>query len=109
VVRSAPPPADEAPAQPTLRASFDCTTARSGAERMVCSDAELAAADREMARAYRRAMLSGLMPPQELRAEQRDWMDIREDAARRSPRAVASIYGQRIDELNQMADEAPSN
>jgi uncharacterized protein len=69
---------------------------------MVCSDPDLAAQDREMARAYRRALAAGVSPAA-LRADQRDWLSIREDAARHSRRAVADIYRQRIDELNGIA------
>jgi hypothetical protein len=42
-----------------------------------------------------------------VREEQRDWLTIREDAARRSPRAVANVYEQRIDELNRIAEDDP--
>ena len=38
-----------------------------------------------------------------LQAEQNNWMAIREEAARRSPRAVAALYDQRIEQLNAMA------
>jgi uncharacterized protein YecT (DUF1311 family) len=105
-VRQAPPLPVEAPrlAQAPGRAGFDCSGARSAAEAMVCQDPELAAADREMSRAYRRALQSGVAPTGALRADQRDWLAIREDAARHSRRAVAQIYRQRIDELNAMAD-----
>jgi len=104
-VRQAPPLPVEAPriAQGPARAGFDCSGARSPAEAMVCQDPELAAADRELARAYRRALQSGSAPPGAVRADQRDWLAIREDAARHSRRAVAQIYQQRIDELNAMA------
>lgn len=97
----APPPA--APA-PRPRASFDCAAARPGAEQLVCSDSSLAAADRQLAQAYRRALQAGA-PAGMLRDDQRDWMDIREDAARRGPRAVANIYDQRIQELNELAED----
>jgi uncharacterized protein YecT (DUF1311 family) len=83
-----------------------CDGARGRAAQMVCADADLSAADRDLNRAYRRAMRSGV-PPEQLREEQRDWLAIREDAARRSPRAVANVYEQRIDELNQLADDGP--
>jgi hypothetical protein len=99
----APPamaPPQFAPADPA------CGGARSRAAQMVCGDPELAAADREMNQAFRRALRSGAAPDQ-LRQDQRDWLAIREDAARRSPRAVADIYQQRIDELNQIADDGP--
>jgi uncharacterized protein YecT (DUF1311 family) len=83
-----------------------CDGARGRAAQMVCADPELSAADRELNRAYRRALRAGAAPEQ-LREEQRDWLSIREDAARHSPRAVADIYDQRIDELNRIADDGP--
>jgi uncharacterized protein YecT (DUF1311 family) len=86
------------------RTGADCSGARSGAEAMVCGDPDLAAADRELSRAYRRALQSGAAPPGAVRADQRDWLAIREDAARHSRRALASVYQQRIDELNALAD-----
>lgn len=93
------------PAQAGGRAGVDCASARSEAEQMVCGDPDLAAADREMSRAYRRALQSSAAPG-DLRAEQHDWLAIREDAARHSRRAVESVYQQRIDELNALADGA---
>jgi len=87
------------------RPSFDCGRANSLAEEMVCSDPALAAADRQLARAFRQALRSGA-PQDQLRGEQDDWLEIREDAARRSPRALASVYDQRIEELNTIANEA---
>ncbi|WP_395674523.1 lysozyme inhibitor LprI family protein [Phenylobacterium sp.] len=84
--------------------SFDCGSARTQAEAMVCADPDLAAADRRLSRAYERAIDAGV-PRRELRAEQDDWLAIREDAARRSPDAVASIYEQRTRELNDLAEE----
>jgi uncharacterized protein YecT (DUF1311 family) len=99
-----PLPRVEPSAPPPGRLADGCA-AGSPAEQMVCADPRLAAADRDLNRAYRRAMAAGVSP-QMLRSEQRDWLAIREDAARRSPRAVANIYAQRIDELNAMADDA---
>lgn len=93
----------ELPPDATHQASFNCATARPGAEQMVCADASLAAADREMAQAYRRALRAGASA-EDLRLEQRDWIALREDAARRSPQALAAIYFQRIDDLNAIAD-----
>jgi uncharacterized protein YecT (DUF1311 family) len=90
------------PVRPTSRPSFDCADARSRSEAMVCADPELAAADRRLGRAYARAIDAGV-PARALRAEQDDWLAIREDAARRSPAAVASIYEQRTQELNELA------
>lgn len=99
------PPPRLAP-RPVMNAgpSFNCRYARSRAEMMVCGDEDLARADRRLARAYNRAIAAGV-PARELRADQDDWMSIREDAARHSPRAVASIYEQRITELSELADD----
>lgn len=103
------PPAVVAPpraAQTT--ASFDCANAEPAtAEQMVCSDPELAAADRELAQAYGRAMRSGAVDPQDLDLDQRDWAALREGAARHSRKALASVYAHRIDELNEIADDGP--
>lgn len=85
------------------RPSFDCRDAQSLGEEAVCADPTLAAADRRLERAFRRAVEAGV-PYAQLRAEQDDWLSVREAAARRSPRAVASIYDQRIRELDAMAD-----
>ena len=93
-----------APLAPPPVAADPCPTTRGRAAHMVCANPDLAAADRELNRAYRRALRSGA-PPEQLRDEQRDWLAIREDAARRSPRAVASIYEQRIEELDRIADD----
>lgn len=84
--------------------AFNCRFARSQSERQVCGDEELAALDRRLNRAFNRAVSSGV-PFRELRAEQDDWLNIREDASRRSPEAVASIYRQRIRELNDIAGD----
>lgn len=95
-----PPPVRRVQARP----SFDCRYARSQAEEMVCEDPDLAAADRRLARAYDRAARYGSVPPRDLRAEQDDWLEIREDAARRSPAAVSQVYDQRIQELDALAE-----
>lgn len=96
-------PAPEPPLA-TRRPHFDCRDAGSLAEELVCADAVLAAADRQLSRAYDRALRAGV-PSEALQAEQEDWLASREDAALRSPRALGRLYDQRIDELNARADE----
>jgi len=95
----------QAPSAP-LRASFDCRYPRSYAQRMVCGDPDLAAQDRRMSRAYVAALAAGV-PQDQLRAEQSDWLSLREDAARRSPQALHSIYEQRINDLWALATGRP--
>lgn len=75
------------------------------AEQMICSDPGLAAEDRDLSRAFRRALAAGA-DPRALRSDQRDFMAIREDAASRSRRALESVMAQRIDELNAIAERA---
>jgi uncharacterized protein len=74
---------------------------------MVCADPGLAEADLEMSRAYGRALHAGVSPAA-LRADQRDWLGIREEAAHHSRWALAQVYRQRIDELNAAAYEDAS-
>lgn len=95
------------PAPQTLAGDPACAGARGRAAQLVCGDPELASADRELNRAYRRALRSGASPD-ELRAEQRDWLRSREDVARRSPGAVVDLYRERIEELDQLADDGPN-
>jgi uncharacterized protein YecT (DUF1311 family) len=90
------------PARVVTRPSFNCRYARSQAERMVCTDPQLAAADRRMAQAYRQALDAGV-PRQILDRQQAAWMAAREDAARFGPAAVADVYGERTAELQGMA------
>jgi uncharacterized protein YecT (DUF1311 family) len=84
---------------------FDCSRAVSRAQTMVCSDPELAAMDRRMARAYAEAGAAG-MPSAQLRSDQAEWRMAREDAAGHSPDAVAEVYALRIRELEDFADGA---
>jgi type IV secretory pathway VirB10-like protein len=95
--QTAPPPE-----RVVVRPSFNCRYARSQAERMVCADPQLAAADRRLSQAYRDALNAGV-PRQILDRQQAAWMAAREDAARYGPAAVADVYGQRTAELQGLA------
>lgn len=99
------PVARDASATATATPSFDCGDAPTLAREMVCRDIGLAALDRRMKRAYAAAVAAGA-PESELRADQDDWLDVREEAARISRRSVVNIYRQRIDELQGMADRS---
>jgi uncharacterized protein len=73
---------------------------------MVCNDPELAAEDRQVTQAYRAAIAAGA-PEGRLAREQRDWLNAREDASRRSRREVKSLYALRLDDLAQWLDDDP--
>jgi uncharacterized protein YecT (DUF1311 family) len=101
-VAEAPVARDAVAVAPAPRASFDCRDAPTRARAMVCRDAGLAAMDRRMKQAYAAAVASGASRD-DLEADQEDWLNVREDAATYSRRAVADIYRQRIDELDAIA------
>lgn len=108
----APPPPREFAVGPTARdavavappprESFDCGDAPTLATAMVCRDRGLANLDQRMKRAYVAALDAGA-PSDFLRADQDDWLAVREEAAQISPQAVADIYRQRIGELRRAA------
>ncbi len=87
------------------RPSFNCRYARTRSERLVCGDAGLARLDRDLNRAFESAVASGVSR-RALRAEQDSWLAVRESAAG-DPQAVADIYALRIEELRDVARDAP--
>lgn len=109
----APPPPQEVAQAPVardadavapapLRTGYDCRDAPTRAREMVCRDGRLAAMDRQMKQAYGAALASGVRRDA-LAADQEDWLEVREEAASYSRRAVADLYRQRIDELEAIA------
>ncbi|MGC9954152.1 MAG: lysozyme inhibitor LprI family protein [Rhizomicrobium sp.] len=80
VTGAAPAPAvgsaPEAAFVPTAHPSFDCATARNQAERLICSDSDLARRDVELARLYRYARHRAADEDVVI-AEQRDWIALR--------------------------------
>lgn len=85
------------------RTQFDCRDAPSRAAALVCSDPKLARLDQQMKRAYSAALEAGV-PKVALQDDQADWMDVRDEAARLSRKAVEDIYRQRIAELWQAGE-----
>ncbi|MDB5425694.1 MAG: hypothetical protein JWQ29_3110, partial [Phenylobacterium sp.] len=83
-----------------------CKPDGSRAEIAICADPSIAAADEDMQRAFQRALKAGA-PARTLQAEQKEWLNVREDAARRSPGDLADAYAQRVAELNAIADDPP--
>jgi uncharacterized protein YecT (DUF1311 family) len=113
---SQPAEKGEAP-QPTdaaARLSFDCTGVVAGARSLVCSDAELAALDREMARLYELASAAPDLPADreaELKDSQKVWLNGRDGCAEaRDPRyCLFSSYSGRINELRMGSENARSD
>ncbi|MBW5804943.1 DUF1311 domain-containing protein [Burkholderia sp. COPS] len=71
------------PAQASVVASFDCTKAASKIEKLICSSAETATADKQLADVYRTAIAKS-SDPAALKQQQRDWLKERnacDDAA----------------------------
>lgn len=90
------------------------TKAKSGSKRcvssdpgaaIVCADPTLAAADRQLTRAYREAEAAGV-PASQLRSQQQRWLAARAAAAREAPWAVHDVYLARIAELNDLTRDA---
>lgn len=77
---------------------IDCSKATSNADRLVCSNDRLAAAEEGMARAYRDALRRGV-DRDRLRSSQREWnQEVRDrcnDAA-----CLERAYAERMSELN---------
>ena len=82
---------------PARAASFDCAGASSGAERMICADAALSAADSALGSAFA-AALAVSPHPQAVRADQRTWIaSVRDKVA--APNELLTGYQHRTEEL----------
>ena len=86
-------------ARPQVTPSFDCRSARTRGERMICSEPALAAADRRMAAAFERA-LDQAPNPRALMADQNRWLSLRDDIAP-DYEGVMGLYQDRIAELRR--------
>ncbi len=90
----------------TTKPSFDCTKAESDAEKLVCSNEQLALLDRELARIYSLTINSPTLDTKEkkyLRASQLGWIKGRDEAwkVKDKKRYVADVYLLRIAEIRQ--------
>lgn len=81
-----------------------CASSDPGAA-LVCADASLSAADRQLARAYREAEAAGV-PAWQLKQQQQRWLAARAAAAREAPWAVQDVYTARLAELKDMTRDA---
>jgi serine/threonine protein kinase len=91
-------PAPAPPPPPAIRASFDCRMPGNAAERIVCSDGQLAALDVKMAQMYQQGLRS-VTDPNAFRGEQLVWLEQR-DGCTDKP-CLAASYGERIKELER--------
>lgn len=97
-------PAAEARTARAAKAAPRCASPDPGAA-LACSDPALGAAERQLARAYRRAEAAGV-PLETLERQQRRWLAARANAALRAPWAVHDIYLARIAELHDQTRQA---
>ncbi len=83
------------------KASFDCAKATTIIEKSICSDAELATLDAELARLYKVRLASAdAALKSRLKAEQRGWQRTRdEECAATGSACLKRLYTSRIDEL----------
>jgi uncharacterized protein len=95
-----PPPSSKAPAPPpgTIRTSFNCRTPKNSAERIVCSDRQLAALDVEAADLYQLGLRS-VTDPNAFRGEQQAWLAQRDECNNKA--CLVESYGERIRELER--------
>ncbi len=77
-------------------ASFECSKARTAQERMVCADPGLSAADEQLAAVYADA-LRGSGTPDQLKADQRQWMVERNRCS--EPECLRAAYSRRTGQL----------
>lgn len=92
--------------------SFDCRRAGNDIEKLICSDAKLAALDVQMADLFGKAMhQSKGSDKADLLAEQRGWIKNRNDCAKRAePRrnCVFDHYTQRRERLEELVSGEPA-
>lgn len=92
------PPADQ---QAVFSPSFDCAKASTGAERLICSNQELATLDVEMMSTYKR-LADGNPDKNTLKKEQNDWMKNERNTCSTSD-CMAKAYRSRIEDMERTA------
>lgn len=81
-----------------------CARVSSAAERVLCANPDIEAADARLRRAYGQALEEGADPIR-LARDQAEWRQARDQAASRD--AMARVYAQRIEELEREAPDIP--
>ncbi len=84
----------------TIAASFDCTKARSFAEKSICSNNKLGNLDVQMAELYKEGL--GVIGPS-VRSEQREWL--KTVRACKDELCLEKKYQVRIDELSEFIQQ----
>jgi serine/threonine protein kinase len=92
------PAQKQAPAPAPIQASFDCAKASNNAERLVCTDRELAALDVEMADLYKLGLTS-VADTNEFSGEQLSWLSRRDGCTDKQCLVVS--YNDRIKDLQR--------
>ena len=86
---------------PAYAASFDCRAATTQVERMICTESRLSEGDERVALAYRSALQSAARPD-DVRADQRQW--VRMLGSCRNSACVASAQDMRLAQLGGKQD-----
>jgi peptidyl-prolyl cis-trans isomerase C len=79
--------------------SFDCAKASTGSERLICSNANLAAADVEMARIYKQ-VINNTIDKKTLKREQNQWRKEQRDACK-DVSCILNSYAVRTKQLKE--------
>jgi uncharacterized protein len=90
-------------------ASFDCATARSQAEKLICADRTLSELDERLAQQFQISIKSAASEDvaARTRSEQRAWLRHRDGCRERA--CLESLYRERLDELGRGSLEQPVN
>ncbi|QDQ25352.1 DUF1311 domain-containing protein [Chitinimonas arctica] len=83
-------------------ASFDCTTAKRTAEKLICTDSNLSKLDEQLHEAYRK-----LGSNKQLRTQQRAWLKTRDACLEVT--CLTGVYGQRLAVLQSLAPISAKN
>ena len=109
-VTAAPPveQTDPAPIRAAIPPTFNCRYASTNAEKAICASDELAALDRDMARAYRQLVAVAVARRDFLANEQSRWRLSVRDACP-DDACIANVMRQRIDVLDERRSELVEN
>lgn len=101
-VRASESPIGGAQSRPTSAPgpSFSCAKAGTGAERLICDDANLASLDREVALAYKQKLEAAAAERARLQSDQRAWIRGKRDTCA-DTECLRAVYRERLKMLNR--------